>query len=153
MVFTQYWTEEEEGMLIKLASNFTDSDIGIVLNRSRNAICKKRIELNLPKCYGYPTKEDHHGWKGGISLDQNSYMRYRRRRTIPKIKEKERARNLAREALYNGTIKKLPCIICGDENVEMHHRDYSKPLEVDFLCKRHHILYHLIERQIEEEER
>lgn len=30
----------------------------------------------------------------------------------------------------------------GDKRVEAHHSDYSKPLDVDWLCKEHHALWH-----------
>ena len=45
-------------------------------------------------------------------------------------------------ALRNGTLFKLPCEHCLEvnEKVQAHHPDYSKPLEVIWLCKVHHIL-------------
>lgn len=41
--------------------------------------------------------------------------------------------------LRNGNLKKSPCEVCGtNEWVEAHHTDYSKPLDVQWLCKIHH---------------
>lgn len=37
-----------------------------------------------------------------------------------------------------GLVKKGPCEVCGDPKVEGHHADYSKPLEVRWLCAVHH---------------
>ncbi len=51
---------------------------------------------------------------------------------------KRKARDKVRSAVYQGKIKRLPCEKCGDPNSEAHHEDYSKPLEVVFLCKKHH---------------
>lgn len=31
-----------------------------------------------------------------------------------------------------------PCLICGDEKSQAHHEDYNKPLEVIWLCDKHH---------------
>lgn len=31
---------------------------------------------------------------------------------------------------------------CGDPRADAHHADYSKPLEVEFLCRRHHAARH-----------
>lgn len=42
-------------------------------------------------------------------------------------------------ALRNGTLIKTPCF-CDEKKVEAHHEDYSKPLEVEWLCKIHHML-------------
>lgn len=49
--------------------------------------------------------------------------------------------------LYNavkaGKIIKQPCQICGDTyRIHGHHKDYSKPLEVEWLCAKHHQRLH-----------
>jgi transcription elongation factor Elf1 len=48
-------------------------------------------------------------------------------------------------ALKAGKIQKLPCLICG-ENSEAHHPDYSKPLDVVWLCSAHHKQAHALTR-------
>lgn len=53
---------------------------------------------------------------------------------------KTKAHNSLHTALENGSIKKEFCSICGNEDVEAHHEDYSKPLEVVWLCKKHHYI-------------
>ena len=50
--------------------------------------------------------------------------------------------SLVQTALRNGTLVKSPCEMCGNEKVQAHHCDYSKPLEVMWLCKRCHCLWH-----------
>jgi hypothetical protein len=52
------------------------------------------------------------------------------------------------KAVRSGKIKRLPCEVCGDPNVHGHHRDYSKPLEVIWLCARHHHAAHGITRAV-----
>lgn len=37
---------------------------------------------------------------------------------------------------------KEPCFICGEVKVEAHHYDYSRPLDVSWLCKAHHMEIH-----------
>lgn len=41
-------------------------------------------------------------------------------------------------AVKNGTLKVLPCSVCGNKKTETHHPDYSKPLDVVWLCSKHH---------------
>jgi hypothetical protein len=35
-------------------------------------------------------------------------------------------------------IRKFPCFMCGNEKSEAHHGDYSKPLDIIWVCKLHH---------------
>lgn len=41
-------------------------------------------------------------------------------------------------AVRDGKIKKEPCVKCGDPKSQGHHEDYSRPLEVIWLCDKHH---------------
>jgi hypothetical protein len=60
-----------------------------------------------------------------------------RRRT--KYPERFKARNAVNNALRDGNLARQPCEICGSTfDVEAHHDDYSKPLEVRWLCFKHH---------------
>lgn len=46
-------------------------------------------------------------------------------------------------AIRDGKLKRLPCSICGtDKHVHAHHRDYSKPLDVVWLCAKCHHRIH-----------
>lgn len=52
--------------------------------------------------------------------------------------EKYKARHAVSNAIRDGKLKKQPCAICGELKVQAHHEDYSKPLEVVWLCNKHH---------------
>ena len=56
--------------------------------------------------------------------------------------EKEAARRKLGKAVIRGTIVRLPCEVCGVPNAEGHHEDYSKPLDVRWLCRTHHMQLH-----------
>jgi hypothetical protein len=46
-------------------------------------------------------------------------------------------------AIRNGSLKRLPCQNCGETaHVHGHHDDYSKPLDVMWLCARCHSARH-----------
>jgi hypothetical protein len=62
----------------------------------------------------------------------------RSKRMRSKFPEKNKARSKLRYEVMMGRIKKLPCEVCGNEKSEGHHEDYSKPLEVSWLCSQHH---------------
>lgn len=57
-------------------------------------------------------------------------------------KEKRRAHKIVENAIVAGHIERLPCERCGDENTHAHHDDYSRPLEVMWLCPKHHKARH-----------
>ena len=52
------------------------------------------------------------------------------------------ARKMVRAAVVAGRLVRQPCAVCGATKVEGHHPDYTKPLEVEWLCRRHHTLRH-----------
>ena len=56
--------------------------------------------------------------------------------------EKEYARYLIQYAVRKGKIKRLPCEICKKPKAQAHHPNYSKPLEIIWLCPLHHRMYH-----------
>lgn len=56
--------------------------------------------------------------------------------------EKKKARVTLINAVVQGKIKRLPCAICGEKKVQGHHYDYNKPLEVIWLCIKHHKALH-----------
>ena len=46
-------------------------------------------------------------------------------------------------AVKLGVLTKGPCAVCGTtEEIQGHHTDYTKPLEVTWLCRLHHFHAH-----------
>lgn len=64
------------------------------------------------------------------------YADYRRQR-YEKDRLKIKARNAAR------ALKQKPCENCGDERSQAHHDDYSRPLDVRWLCATCHVQWHV----------
>ena len=67
-------------------------------------------------------------------LAQQRYQIARRLRNP----EKHQARTAIGNALRDGRLERKPCEECGSMEVQAHHDDYSKPLDVRWLCFRHH---------------
>ncbi len=55
-----------------------------------------------------------------------------------KNKHKKRAQMDVYNALRRKELFKENCAVCGSKKVHAHHNDYSKPLEVLWLCPLHH---------------
>lgn len=56
--------------------------------------------------------------------------------------EKYLAHVAVQRALASGDLVKQPCEVCGDPAVDAHHDDYSKQLDVRWLCRQHHVRLH-----------
>src|SRR5882672_6523715 len=71
-----------------------------------------------------------------------------RKKNHQKRVKKLRAKSLGahskvKQALRTGVLVKKPCQMCGTNAwVGAHHDDYSKPLEVMWLCPEHHAARH-----------
>lgn len=102
------------------------------------------------------------GWRAGqpirfVSGHNNVFKRkpgvrnrkLERRRWRAKYPEKSRAHYLVQFALKDGRlVRPDSCSICGTPGpVEAHHADYSRPLDVLWLCKACHLA---IERHLKE---
>jgi len=55
--------------------------------------------------------------------------------------EKYAAKAAVYVAVHQGKLVPQPCEICGSKG-EAHHDDYSNPLDVRWLCRRHHTDWH-----------
>lgn len=85
------------------------------------------------------TREQSRAWYAA-NREKAAEIRKRHQERYP---EKIRARTAVKTALARGQLQRLPCEVCGGTKAEAHHDDYSKPLEVRWLCRRHHKpLYH-----------
>lgn len=70
------------------------------------------------------------------------------RRHRAKYPHKARARAAVSFALRAGNLERRPCRECGIELVQAHHEDYSRPLDIVWLCEFHHKQRH---RELEDQ--
>lgn len=89
----------------------------------------------------------------------NDYPRISDRIRSKTVKRREHIASVSRRFRANNPLKykaqtkvgnyirdnklvKEPCKVCGAKFVHAHHEDYSKPLDVIWLCPRHHAMLH-----------
>lgn len=77
-------------------------------------------------------------WLGGVSTDN---MRYRTR-SKERNPVHEAARRAVQVAIRAGRLVRQPCEKCGADKAHAHHDDYDRPLEVRWLCRKHHDEHH-----------
>jgi hypothetical protein len=88
---------------------------------------------------GYSSEQGRR-WKldhpGRNTLYQKQY-----RKDHPKVSRCWRA---TQRAIISGKLIKQPCLFCGSLKVQAHHPDYSKPLDIVWLCKSCHKRLHAV---------
>jgi hypothetical protein len=57
-------------------------------------------------------------------------------------RDKLEAHAIVRVALRKGSLRRGRCEVCGSYRVDAHHDDYTQPLVVRWLCRRHHQRLH-----------
>lgn len=117
---------------------------------------KKMADGHLNKCKDCAKKDAHarynseEGIKKIIAYERKRAQyphRKKRRVECRKVHRREhRVRNVAWDkttrAIREGKLIKKPCEECGDLKSQAHHPDYSKPLEVVWFCRKHHLKKH-----------
>ena len=68
------------------------------------------------------------------------------RKYVANHPDRHKATTIFSHQLRIGAIKPLPCQFCGSEKTEGHHPDYSRPLDVVWLCIPHHKQVHRMTR-------
>ncbi len=66
-------------------------------------------------------------------LAPSVYSEYKKRNP-----QKAAAHRIVRNAIRRGEMQRLACQECGDPKAQAHHADYSKPLDVKWLCHKCH---------------
>lgn len=64
--------------------------------------------------------------------------------------EKRAAHIAVGNAIRAGRLKREACFFCGSARAQAHHPDYSKPLDVVWLCSACHHLQHAYENKVRE---
>src|SRR5688572_18617190 len=67
------------------------------------------------------------------AMKQRSKMK-----SYAKEPDKPLARRALNCAIKRGEIVRQPCSACGEPNAQAHHHDYSKPFEVEWMCRTCH---------------
>jgi hypothetical protein len=105
---------------------------------------------HLGKCKNC-ARQDATAYRAARIEHWRAYDRARGNRQIgyqygAKQPERRAAQVALGNAVRDGKVTPLPCLICG-EKAEAHHPDYSAPLDVIWLCPAHHKQAHAMTRK------
>ena len=122
--------------------------------------CRCKVEKELNEFHNCNSTKDGRQYVCKICQKEYEQRNRERRKEYQKqyhnqyyhrTPEKHKARNILNSAVKSGKIHKpVYCSSCdSDRHLEAHHTDYSKPLEVMWLCRSCHVDLH---NKIREEE-
>jgi hypothetical protein len=83
----------------------------------------------------YDKHKDDRSFKSRRAANQKRYRN-------GDMRDHHAARWQVNRAVQSGKLTKEPCEVCGDPKVQAHHDDYSRPLDVRWLCAVHHREHH-----------
>lgn len=110
------------------------------VRRGKGKTCSRSCAASLSSVMRDQSGPSNNNWKGGKPTPYRLAKRLYRQRHP----EKARAHMAVRDAVKRGDISPLPCEVCsGTHGVHAHHDDYEKPLDVVWLCKKHHEERHI----------
>lgn len=86
---------------------------------------------------------DNPSWKGGVSSGENekAYRATYARSYRKTHQDREIVYGKTKAALQSGKLQRQPCSVCGGK-AQAHHEDYTKPLDITWLCQTHHAARH-----------
>lgn len=101
--------------------------------------CKKCTKQDVKT--NYSTNREHYA-----EYEKKRWGNPERRRYSQSLVNSNKSRKQTHSAVSNairdGKMSKKPCVVCGETKVQAHHHDYSKPLDVVWLCRKHHLETH-----------
>jgi hypothetical protein len=101
--------------------------------------CKKAHSKATRAVYRKARLETQRKWQ---AANREKLIEYDRK-YAKKHPDKYKARQILKQEIKMGRIERKPCEVCGEVKVDGHHDDYTKPLEVRWLCRAHHTEAHI----------
>ena len=111
----------------------------VEINRGKGTTCSRSCASALAHLTRDSKGLANNNWKGGIPTP----YRESKRRYTQRHPEKVASHRIVRRAIMLGELVRQACETCGIDPAQAHHEDYSKPLDVVWLCKKHHEARHV----------
>ena len=142
-------SECKECTKIRVRKNYrANHDHYIKYERSRShlphRIIGRGVDLDGALMCHIPSKHPAHGERIPIRSNENKRNQNKSAREyVARYPERKKANTMVGNAIRDKKLTTQPCAWCGTENnVHGHHESYDKPLDVIWLCAKHHKAVH-----------
>lgn len=106
-------------------------------------VCKECVKARVRKHYRETIDaQREYEKKRNATPSRKAHFRNALRKHCARYPEKYIARTATNNAIRDGRLVRHPCEKCGSLRSQAHHDDYSRPLDVRWLCKPHHDEHH-----------
>lgn len=97
--------------------------------------CKECTKADVKANYRSKISQykDYERARAQLPARRVAILEYQRTRRS-KFPDKYKARTAVGNALRDGRLERQPCAKCGSDETQAHHDDYSRPLDVRWLC-------------------
>lgn len=111
---------------------------------TNNRVARKKLDPNwlIQEAARCREKENRRRQSDGYQANPQ-HSADKNRNYEAKFPFKKKAHGIVCNAIRSGLLTRQSCGICGAYKTEAHHEDYSKPLDVVWLCKKHHMARHV----------
>lgn len=102
---------------------------------AKHAACKECTKARV-RCHYAANREKLSEYERERSQrpERKAWALANQRKMRARHPEKYKARRAVGNAVRDGRLKRMPCESCGSLRVQAHHEDYSRPLDVKWLC-------------------
>jgi ribosomal protein S27AE len=83
------------------------------------------------------------GWPRSLRCPDCLVIHAKAKARTPEARIKVSANRKVQNCIKRGLLLRQPCERCGSTPAQAHHDDYSRPLDVRWLCPSHHVNWHL----------
>lgn len=126
--------------LLHLSNKEIADRFGVALRQIENLIYGTGLKRTPEQRFAIASRQNSGAnnprYKNGISKNHYHWKKLQRQR----YPERVNARQAVHRAVKSGKLKRIPCQHpgCTEPTTFAHHTDYSKPLDVTWLCRPHH---------------
>lgn len=113
--------------------------------RSRCKLCHREDCKEYAKTGYWSRYNREYFRKPEVKKHINNYRREYNKR--PDVRIKVLARWYTKNEIKTSRVRREPCAFCGREQVEAHHKDYTQPLLIVWLCASCHHQIHQAQKE------